>query len=136
MDMSKEGILSSTELQAFGCLCVKGDVAPVWFFIELFNQRLLSYIGHDSKHGRLRSYLKIRADKSVPTVNNDSPFQKISSKRIGNPPISDTDFDLMAQMGRCHLKYPYYASRRIRDWLNRFDLEFLCVLLAGHKLRQ
>ncbi len=32
-------------------------------------------------------------------------------------PISDTDLDLMAQMDRCHLKYPFYGSRRIRDWL-------------------
>jgi putative transposase len=27
------------------------------------------------------------------------------------------DLELMALMDRCHLKYPFYGSRRIRDWL-------------------
>ena len=32
-------------------------------------------------------------------------------------PVPDEDFELMAQIDRCHLKFPFYGSRRIRDWL-------------------
>lgn len=32
-------------------------------------------------------------------------------------PVSDEDLELMRLMDRCHLKHPYYGSRRIRDWL-------------------
>jgi putative transposase len=32
-------------------------------------------------------------------------------------PVSNEDLELMALIDRCHLKYPFYGSRRIRDWL-------------------
>jgi putative transposase len=32
-------------------------------------------------------------------------------------PVSEKELALMAQIDRCHLKYPFYGSRRIRDWL-------------------
>jgi len=32
-------------------------------------------------------------------------------------PVSDEELELMALIDRCHLKYPFYGSRRIRDWL-------------------
>jgi putative transposase len=32
-------------------------------------------------------------------------------------PVSDEEFELMALIDRCHLKHPFYGSRRIRDWL-------------------
>ena len=32
-------------------------------------------------------------------------------------PVSDEELALMALMDRCHLKHPFYGSRRIRDWL-------------------
>lgn len=32
-------------------------------------------------------------------------------------PVSDEDLEVMALMDRCHLKHPFYGSRRIRDWL-------------------
>jgi len=32
-------------------------------------------------------------------------------------PVSDEELKLMALIDRCHLKYPFYGSRRIRDWL-------------------
>ena len=32
-------------------------------------------------------------------------------------PVSDAELGLMQQIDRCHLKYPFYGSRRIRDWL-------------------
>ena len=31
--------------------------------------------------------------------------------------VSDEELELMALIDRCHLKYPFYGSRRIRDWL-------------------
>ena len=33
-------------------------------------------------------------------------------------PVSDDDLAIMALIDRCHLKYPFYGSRRIRDWLS------------------
>lgn len=33
-------------------------------------------------------------------------------------PVSDAELELMALMDRCHLKHPFYCSRRIRDWLD------------------
>jgi putative transposase len=32
-------------------------------------------------------------------------------------PVSDEELALMALIDRCHLKHPFYGSRRIRDWL-------------------
>ena len=32
-------------------------------------------------------------------------------------PVSGEDLDVMALIDRCHLKYPFYGSRRIRGWL-------------------
>lgn len=32
-------------------------------------------------------------------------------------PVSDEELALMTLIDRCHLKYPFYGSRRIRDWL-------------------
>ena len=32
-------------------------------------------------------------------------------------PVSEEELDLMAPIDRCHLKHPFYGSRRIRDWL-------------------
>jgi putative transposase len=32
-------------------------------------------------------------------------------------PVSPVELDLMKQIDRCHMKYPFYGSRRIRDWL-------------------
>lgn len=32
-------------------------------------------------------------------------------------PVSDQDLESMALIDRCHLKYPFYGSRRIRGWL-------------------
>ncbi|WP_419639538.1 IS3 family transposase, partial [Thiolapillus sp.] len=32
-------------------------------------------------------------------------------------PVSDEELELMRLIDRCHLKYPFYGSRRIRDWL-------------------
>ncbi len=32
-------------------------------------------------------------------------------------PVSDEEFELMGLIDRCHLKHPFYGSRRIRDWL-------------------
>ena len=32
-------------------------------------------------------------------------------------PVTDEELELMQLMDRCHLKYPFYGSRRIRDWL-------------------
>ena len=32
-------------------------------------------------------------------------------------PVSDEELELMALIDRCHLKHPFYGSRRIRDWL-------------------
>ena len=32
-------------------------------------------------------------------------------------PISEEELELMVLIDRCHLKYPFYGSRRIRDWL-------------------
>ena len=35
-----------------------------------------------------------------------------------NPkPVTDEELGLMALIDRCHLKHPYYGSRRTRDWL-------------------
>ena len=31
--------------------------------------------------------------------------------------VSDEELELMALIDRCHLKHPFYGSRRIRDWL-------------------
>jgi len=31
--------------------------------------------------------------------------------------ISEADLALMRLIDECHLKHPYYGSRRIRDWL-------------------
>jgi len=31
--------------------------------------------------------------------------------------VSDGELELMALIDRCHLKHPFYGSRRIRDWL-------------------
>jgi putative transposase len=33
-------------------------------------------------------------------------------------PVSDGDLELMALIDRCHLKHPFYGSRRICDWLD------------------
>lgn len=32
-------------------------------------------------------------------------------------PVSEEELTLMALIDRCHLKHPFYGSRRIRDWL-------------------
>ena len=32
-------------------------------------------------------------------------------------PVSEEKLELMAPINRCHLKHPFYGSRRIRDWL-------------------
>jgi putative transposase len=32
-------------------------------------------------------------------------------------PVSDEELALMGLIDRCHLKHPFYGSRRIRDWL-------------------
>lgn len=32
-------------------------------------------------------------------------------------PVSGEDLDVMALIDRCHLKYPFYGSRRVRGWL-------------------
>lgn len=32
-------------------------------------------------------------------------------------PVSEEELALMALIDRCHLKHPFYGSRRIRDWL-------------------
>ena len=32
-------------------------------------------------------------------------------------PVTDEELELMQLMNRCHLKHPFYGSRRIRDWL-------------------
>lgn len=32
-------------------------------------------------------------------------------------PVTDEELRIMALIDRCHLKYPFYGSRRIRDWL-------------------
>lgn len=32
--------------------------------------------------------------------------------------VTEVELALMAQIDRCHLKYPFYGSRRIRDWLD------------------
>ena len=32
-------------------------------------------------------------------------------------PVTDEELRMMALIDRCHLKHPYYGSRRIRDWL-------------------
>jgi len=32
-------------------------------------------------------------------------------------PVSDEELELMELIDRCHLKYPFYGTRRIRDWL-------------------
>jgi len=32
-------------------------------------------------------------------------------------PVSDEELELMALIDRCHLKHPFYGSRRIRGWL-------------------
>ena len=32
-------------------------------------------------------------------------------------PVSDEELELMRLIDRCHLQYPFYGSRRIRDWL-------------------
>ena len=32
-------------------------------------------------------------------------------------PVSDEELELMALIDRCHLRHPFYGSRRIRDWL-------------------
>jgi hypothetical protein len=32
-------------------------------------------------------------------------------------PVSDEELELMALIDRCHLKHPFYGSRRIHDWL-------------------
>lgn len=32
-------------------------------------------------------------------------------------PVSDEELALMALVDRCHLKHPFYGSRRVRDWL-------------------
>ena len=32
-------------------------------------------------------------------------------------PVSEEELELMKLIDRCHLKHPYYGSRRIRDWL-------------------
>ena len=32
-------------------------------------------------------------------------------------PVTDEELELMQLIDRCHLKYPFYGSRRIRDWL-------------------
>jgi putative transposase len=31
-------------------------------------------------------------------------------------PVTDEELELMALIDRCHLKYPFYGTRRIRDW--------------------
>ena len=31
-------------------------------------------------------------------------------------PVTGEEIELMALIDRCHLEYPYYGSRRIRDW--------------------
>jgi putative transposase len=36
-------------------------------------------------------------------------------------PVTDEELKLMALIDRCHLKYPFYGSRRIRDWLEDQD---------------
>ena len=33
-------------------------------------------------------------------------------------PVTDEELELMALIDRCHLKYPFYGTRRIRDWLD------------------
>ena len=35
--------------------------------------------------------------------------------------VSDKELALMALVDRCHLKRPFYSSRRIRDWLEDRD---------------
>lgn len=32
-------------------------------------------------------------------------------------PVSPVELDLMKRIDHCHMKYPFYGSRRIRDWL-------------------
>ena len=32
-------------------------------------------------------------------------------------PVNDTELELMKLIDACHLKHPYYGSRRVRDWL-------------------
>lgn len=32
-------------------------------------------------------------------------------------PVSGDDLAIMSLIDRCHLKYPFYGSRRIRGWL-------------------
>ena len=32
-------------------------------------------------------------------------------------PASDVELGLMKLIDKCHLKHPYYGSRRVRDWL-------------------
>jgi putative transposase len=35
--------------------------------------------------------------------------------------VSEADLALMRQIDECHLKHPYYGSRRVRDWLEDHD---------------
>ena len=50
------------------------------------------------------------------TMEND--FLERRLERIHVPkPVSEEELEQMALIDRCHLKHPFYGSRRIRDWL-------------------
>ena len=48
------------------------------------------------------------------TMEND--FLERGLERIHGPkPVSEEELEQMALIDRCHLKHPFYGSRRIRD---------------------
>ena len=44
-------------------------------------------------------------------------------------PVSEEELELMALIDRCHLKHPFYGSRRIRDWLEDDMCQDTCPFL-------
>ena len=80
--------------------------------------------GLDQVAGLLESVL-ILTGKSRHDINTETAIRH--QRLYGDAPYDDfldtwhaERFDateLMALIDRCHLKYPFYGSRRIRDWL-------------------
>jgi len=55
----------------------------------------------------------------VPVIRQCALLELPRSTFYHNPkPVTEEELRLMTLIDRCHLKYPFYGTRRIRDWLD------------------
>ena len=57
---------------------------------------------------------EFKAKVALTAIQGDLP--RSTFYHVPNP-VFEEELEQMALIDRCHLKYPFYGSRRIRDWL-------------------